>query len=150
VKLPNAVPKPRAKRKPSGPQPLKRSRLKARGKRSKKSGGQLFHGAKFRDPQYLEWVRAQSCVIRERPEVGAHCVMCREHHVCENRIQACHVRSRGAGGVDRGNVVPMCGNAHHEQHRIGLPAFQQRWGIDLRAEALRLQALYESEHPHES
>jgi len=136
------APKPRrAKRKPSGPQPLKRSRLKTRGKRSKKSGGQLFHGAKFRDPDYLTWMRRRTCIAFEQaPAVGYG-----PQH--EGRVQAAHVKSRGAGGVDRGNCIPLCARHHAEQHALGLTSFAAKYGLDLRAEALRLQALYESEHP---
>ncbi len=44
--------------------------------------------------------------------------------------QACHVKSRGAGGhawLDSGdgNIIPMCASCHHEQHQKG-------WGAVLR------------------
>jgi len=124
--------------------------MKVRSKRSKKSGGQLFHGAKFRDPKFLDFVRAQPCVLRNRWYYagGDHtfencdCVI---YHVCPGAVRACHVKSRGAGGVDRANVYAGCDYAHDAQGRLGIPAFEKRWGVNLRAEALRLQALYESQ-----
>ncbi len=144
------APKPRrAKRKPSGPHRMKKSRLKSRGARTKKSGGALF--PKTVNHEYRDFVRAQPCAIWHRWEQrGHHSVWCGiepldRQHDCTGRVQACHVTSRGAGGADVGNLYAGCAAAHHEQHAIGIPAFEARWGIDLRAEALRLQALYESQ-----
>lgn len=64
-------------------------------------------------------------------------------HECLGSIQVAHVRSRGAAGADRGNVVPLCLGAHHEQHTLGTKSFEARWGIDLKAEAHRLLTEYE-------
>lgn len=41
-----------------------------------------------------------------------------------------HVRSRGAGGKDRGNVVPLCRRCHDLQHQSGWQALDTagcRW-----------------------
>ncbi len=46
------------------------------------------------------------------------------------KLEAAHVRSRGAGGLDRANVVGLCWCHHREQHQIGWPAFEKRYGLD--------------------
>jgi len=42
-----------------------------------------------------------------------------------------HVRSRGAGGKDMANVVPLCRMHHQEQHARGIVTFQQDHNIDM-------------------
>lgn len=139
------APKPRAKRKPSGPHPLKKSRLKSRGKRTKKSGGALF--PKSVRPEYRDYIRAQRCVLSGRRRVRLSLVLTSHvlEHECVGAIQACHVTSRGAGGADLGNLYAGCAAAHHEQHAIGIPAFEKRWGIRLADEAARLWEVYQNE-----
>ena len=61
------------------------------------------------------------------------------------RIHACHIISQGAGGYDCGNTVPMQGWLHREQHRSGIESFQTKYQVDLTAEAVQLDAKYESE-----
>ena len=52
-----------------------------------------------------------------------------------------HVRSRGAGGKDRGNVIPLCRVCHMQQHAWGWPVFAERTGIDPDEIACRLETL---------
>ena len=54
-----------------------------------------------------------------------------------------HVKARGAGGADRGNVVPMCVKHHSEQHEQGIESFQSFYGIDLAAVAAALDVQYQ-------
>src|SRR5947208_495541 len=116
--------------------PLQRTaRLKVRGK---------SRFPKRRDLAYTKWIRTLPCLLWARvtpPDYGRHWT----DHSCWGALQVCHVRSRGAGGDDRGNVVPLCARAHAEQHRIGIRSFQARWGIDLKAEAERLYQQYVQE-----
>lgn len=126
--------------------PLGRTRMgRGRSKRSAKSQRQLFW--KRRDKAFTDWVRGQSCILLEHrrqeatytgtvPPIGPR-------HWCGQPVQVCHVKSRGAGGADRANVVPMCAGAHDEQHRIGLRSFEKRHGINLQAEAAYLWARYQ-------
>jgi len=95
-----------------------------------------------RDTVYSDWVRQHSCLLVIWQLAG---LTTRRDHACWGPVQVCHVRSRGAGGDDRGNLVPLCAGAHEEQHRIGIRSFQARWGIDLTAEAARLWAQYQRE-----
>jgi len=81
-----------------------------------------------RDPAFTGWVRSLPCLLRGE-------------HVCWGPVQVCHVKSRGAGGVDHGNVVPMCAGAHDEQGR-GIQSFERKHGLDLRLEAARYHLRY--------
>jgi len=107
---------------------LQRTQLKAKGKRTKKSGGHLF--PKLVDRRYRAWIRGFPCCL---------------NHIGFQSSDAAHVRSRGAGGADRANLVPLCRSHHMEQHRIGTWSFQQRYGRDLAAEAKALDELYQRE-----
>ena len=69
-----------------------------------------------RDPAYAAWVRTQPCALRGKPE----------HH-CIGLVQACHLKSRGAGGDDFKNLYPGCKTAHAEQHQVGIRYFAQEW-----------------------
>jgi hypothetical protein len=53
-------------------------------------------------------------------------------------IQAAHVRSRGSGGKDWGNVVGLCVQHHAEQGSLGIESFQKRYGLDMEAAASRI------------
>jgi len=58
-----------------------------------------------------------------------------------DRIDPAHVRSRGAGGQDEGNVIPLCRRHHDEQHRRGVLTWQLDRRVDMRAEAERVARL---------
>lgn len=83
----------------------------------KRSGPIKKKRPKERDePLYRAWIRTHPCIISLN---------------CWGPIDCCHVTSRGAGGKDRGNTVPMCRGHHQEQHRIGVYTFEQRYDLDL-------------------
>lgn len=104
---------------------------------------------KRRDSDYAKWVREQPCILARWtewhplqipwPKGGGYDMV---WHGCIGRVQVCHVKSRGAGGNDRSNCFAACAGAHDEQHRIGIRSFEQRWGVDLQAEAERLDREY--------
>lgn len=52
-----------------------------------------------------------------------------------------HVRSRGAGGKDWANVVPMCRRHHRQMHDVGIETFQARHGLALEVVAGRVAEL---------
>lgn len=116
------APKPKPGRgKARTPHPLTRSkRMKQRGKRTKKSGGHLF--PKRRSPEYREWIRGFACLLRGMDP----------SHRCPLGIfgsECAHVKSRGAGGDDVGNCVPLCNFHHAQQHRLGIRSFERRHGF---------------------
>ncbi|MCF4166371.1 hypothetical protein L2U69_12010 [Zavarzinia compransoris] len=79
----------------------------------------------IRSPAHLAHVRGFVCVAFKSGE-------------CEGRIEAAHYRSAAnAGtGVKPGDewVFPACAKHHQEQHRIGQPAFEAKYGVDLAKE----------------
>src|ERR1051325_3883794 len=86
---------------------------------------------KRRDAEYCAAIRMYAeefgCVLLGAPG-----------HACLGPLQLCHVQSRGAGGFDRDNIVPMCAYAHEQQHRWGLQSFEREWKVSLLAEAQRI------------
>lgn len=59
-----------------------------------------------------------------------------------------HVRSRGAGGRDRGNVVPLCRACHMRQGAVGARRFGEETGLDLHHEALTLERVAYQDAKH--
>jgi hypothetical protein len=84
-------------------------------------------------PEYMAWIHTQPCVLLDAR--GGN------YHRC-GPVEGCHVKSRGAGGDDAGNLVSMCQHGHRAQHRLGTRTFEEVWGVDLKAEAARLWNLY--------
>jgi len=137
--LPNACPKPKSKPKVrvslKHGKPLPRTKMR-NGAGSKRRGRSSF--PKRRDYGYLKWVVEESpCLLSYHWREDTD-----EPHICLGPIQACHVKSRGAGGADRGNVVAMCAGAHDEQHHVGIRSFQKRWSVDMETAAHELLGEY--------
>lgn len=109
---------------------MKRSPMKRRGKRTKKSKGHLF--PKLVDDTYRDYIRVQPCLV----PIGPH----------EGRVQVCHVRSRGAGGPDYGNAIPMCMRHHAQQHAMGIKTFQNFYNLDLAVHAKWYYLRYEADY----
>lgn len=55
-----------------------------------------------------------------------------------------HVRSRGAGGKDRANVVSLCRLHHNQAHQIGVETFQSRHNFSLEVVAGRVAELVDA------
>ena len=72
---------------------------------------------------FRSWLRTQRCCVPDCRSSGAV------------RVQAAHVRSRGAGGADPNNLVPLCARHHVQQHTIGQRTFEARFHVDLTWEA---------------
>jgi len=54
-----------------------------------------------------------------------------------------HVKSRGAGGNDEANLIPLCRVHHTEIHQIGKKTFADKWHLDLEDKALRYEQMRE-------
>ena len=96
---------------------MKKSSIRRRGK---------SRFPKRREPTFLAWIREQPCCI------------------CGDYAEPSHITSRGAGGYDVGNVVPMCHQHHQEFHDWGIWSFQERWKVSLRDMAMQYAALYDT------
>jgi hypothetical protein len=92
-----------------------------------KRGGHRF--PKRRDPAYCAWIRTLTCLLAGRAN-------------CAGRVECAHVKSRGAGGDDHANTVPLCTRHHREQHRDGIETFQWVCQFDLAAIAADLAERY--------
>ena len=110
--------------------PLRRSTTPIKARKADKSKRRF---ANLRDEAYQGWIRQQPCVI-------SGCLYNRDE------IHAAHVKARGAGGVDRGNLVPLCARHHRFQHDTGMRSFQAFYHIDLAAVAAALDVQYEKEN----
>lgn len=89
---------------------------------------------KRRDRAYTDWIKTLPCFVA-RAE-------------CWSIVDPAHVfKTRGGGEYDRGKVVPLC-RRHHGEQEGRTDAFNAKYGVDLRAEARRLQRVYEGEETH--
>lgn len=55
-----------------------------------------------------------------------------------------HVRSRGAGG-GKADIVPLCSNHHREQGSIGITSFEEKYDVNLKIEAERINVILKKE-----
>jgi hypothetical protein len=118
-----------------GAPPRRSTKPIARGKppKARKDDPTKRRFAKLRDPEYCAWIRTLRCTI----DCG-----CTNHCDCWGRIEGAHVKARSVGGVDRGNLVPLCTRHHREQHTLGMQSFQDLYRLHLTSWALRLDAQY--------
>ena len=111
--------------------PLKRTtRLKVRGK---------SRFPKRRLIGYPEWVAGFRCCV------GYYGLD--QDYICPSGFlgsEPAHIKSRGAGGTDAANIVPLCRHHHTEQHAMGIKSFQRKYSIDLRALANHFWQFYQS------
>ena len=56
----------------------------------------------------------------------------------------CHVKSRGSGGKDEGNVIPMCRSHHVEQHSKGWRYMESVYGIEPLAVAEQVEEKWQA------
>lgn len=107
--------------------PLKRGKPPRAKKPLSRSGKRLVRQAlprgrgtpkrlsKLRDKSYLSWIGGLPCGAPK----GSH----------HGPVDAAHVKSRGAGGADFGNLIPLCRWHHARQHEVGIQTFAElHWG----------------------
>lgn len=118
------------------PKPITRATGKRERNRKLKAAGssrldapQTQQEALERVSRYAVWVRGLPCLL--------------EGLACMGRIEVAHVQSRGAGGADEGNTVPLCSAHHRQQHDIGLRSFNHKHRTNLERVARRLFEVYE-------
>ena len=96
--------------------------------------------AKRRDPAYQAFVRGYPCALAGRQAVDGR------WHQCRGAVEFSHVKSRGAGGDDVGNGVPLCSGGHRWDakawHVMGPASFQRFWRIDLEEIAAGLATMW--------
>jgi hypothetical protein len=70
--------------------------------------------APIKCPGHMKWVRGHECSVAGKGVFGPLGTFV-GFHECEGRMEAHHVKSRGAGGGDE-QVVPLCSLAHKNIH----------------------------------
>lgn len=119
--------------------PLKRSTKPIKRKPVARRSGKPKRFASLRSPEYCAWIRSLSCVLLWRTDPG--------RDGCCGRTEAAHVKSRGAGGADVGNVVPLCVRHHREQHAIGIKSFERKYTLSLAEQALGYKDMWHRGNP---
>lgn len=103
--------------------------------RRKRQRAEVRPEPQLRSRSHLKWVRGCNCSIAHR-------------HTCEGKIEAAHVRTGTDGGLGVKPsdtwAIPLCSMAHKEQHNIGEPAFERKYGIDMK----RIAAALAKSSPH--
>ena len=121
-------------RPPMVPCPKPAKRVKVRKRLQARREPKAFQHRRI--PEYQEWIRGFACIAGDRDGILRACAL------GSAVIECAHVKSRGAGGDDIGNCVPLCHYHHQQQHTIGIRSFQQRHGLDLYAIAADLGRIY--------
>ena len=78
----------------------------------------------------IDFLKHRYKVVRKKLGKRDH-MCCIRNSVCRGRIDKHHVRTRGAGGKDENNIVPLCRLHHQEIHRIGRKTFAIKYDINL-------------------
>ncbi len=87
----------------------------------------ILRGPRRDWPRHRAFIRRHACVATLGKVIDD----------CEGAIQACHYRTAANSGKSLKSAdwdtFPACVKHHAEQHRIGQPAFERKYGIDLAA-----------------
>ncbi len=87
----------------------------------------------------IAWLKRQPCLCLGRRD-----------HRCLGAIEVAHTENGGMGRkADANTTVPLCNAAHHLLHEIGVQSFQTCYGLDLKAEAVRIAAAWLAERGSE-
>lgn len=83
---------------------------------------------RVRSPGHRKWVRGHVCAASGLREPW--------HEPCDGLIECAHVRTGTDGGTgikpSDAWTVPLCKSHHAEQHAIGEPAFERKYGVNLK------------------
>lgn len=64
---------------------------------------------------FKDWIKKQPCIV------GLSCM---------GRIHCHHIKTRGAGGKDESNLLPLCAKHHYELHKIGKDTFAKKYNLN--------------------
>jgi hypothetical protein len=106
--------------------PTRRAVPKRSGKRIPRKGRPRFKVSGKPDKELRAWIHKRPCAVP-----GCMDALLQGMFWPQYRSDVAHVRSRGAGGLDHRNVVPLCHTHHCEQHAVGRRTFERRHNIDL-------------------
>lgn len=57
---------------------------------------------------------------------------------CEGSLQIHHIKSRGAGGLEEGNLIGLCAFHHRRLHDLGRLTFQKQYNTNFKLIAFEL------------
>ena len=90
------------------------------------------------DEEYKIWISLQE-----------HCCICGSPGIAHDdgtyRLDPNHITTKGAGGGDRGNLLPFCRKDHVKFHKLGRSLFSQLVKKDLHALAKAYLRRYQEE-----
>lgn len=99
--------------------------------RIKRRGRSRF--PKLRDPKLIKFVLTGPCLVR---------FMASNRTDCSGYIEPAHIKTRGAAGPDRDNVLPLC-HKHHAEQEGRTKKFEAKYKLNLRELAVYVTAQYE-------
>ena len=78
---------------------------------------------KRRNYDYLAWIRQQPCCMQGRHQ----CLV----YPGRRSVEPAHIKTRGAGGYDLGNTLPMCpGLADETEGKMKHRAAEAKYGVN--------------------
>jgi hypothetical protein len=87
----------------------------------------ILRGPKLVWKKHQKFIRRHTCVV----------TLAKIHDDCEGAVECCHWRSAANSGKGIKPpdwfTFPACSKHHREQHNIGQPAFERKYGLDLSA-----------------
>jgi hypothetical protein len=92
---------------------------------------------------YLDWLKTQACRVTGRRTGEMGVVVCSDYIMVPGDrrlpihvwVDPAHVRTKRNGG-DLWNAISLSRHLHEEQHQIGIPAFDAKYGCDMGALAI--------------
>jgi hypothetical protein len=94
--------------------PLKRTPVRTRRTKPRRRAGACR--------PYLDWLKLQPCCITGmRSDASGY------------GVDPAHIKTRGSGGDDLYNAVPLIRRLHDIQHQMGWPEFEKWYGIGAKA-----------------
>lgn len=100
--------------------------MKLPAKRERVRSG-ILRGPKREHPKHRAFIRRHTCVV----------TLGKVHDDCDGPIQCCHYRTAANSGKGLKpadwETFPGCFRHHAEQHLIGQRAFEEKYGLDLKA-----------------
>ena len=119
---------------PRPAKPMARTRLQPKRTKTRRV-------AVLRDRGYLDWLKRQKCAVGN----AVHRRAVQLRYGCD----PAHGPSNGTGskGPDDG-AIPLCRHHHNEQHQIGWPAFEAKYGFSREAEAIVYYQTYLIDKEH--
>lgn len=92
--------------------------------------------AKHRCKPFTDWLKTLPCCVTGKRTGEWHYFFFWEGYpdpCVRIHVDPAHLKTRKTGGDDLYNCIPLARHLHDEQHAIGWPAFEKRYGIDRHA-----------------